>query len=162
MDGRSESLVLSHLPVGDIVLMFPSRLGRGHRDSVTNKTMGAVCSPQERRAAAAKTRCGVNRNVVAGDAAVLRTKLRARLPRPGRSPPTGGGTALWHRSRQKRGHRGSDANKNRGAVCSPQELSIKKYSSSRQMSTTSVRDEEFFHVLPPCLGKTQFCPAHFP
>ena len=99
---------------------------------------------------------------------------RARLPV--------GGIALWHRSRQKRGHRDSVTNKTIGAICSPQEcvycgsvakkigarsalrkeLSIKKYSSSRQMSTTSVRDEEFFHVLPPCLGKTQFCPAHFP
>ena len=98
-----------------------SRQKRGHRDSVTNKTIGAVCSPQERRAAAAKTRCGVNRNVVAGDAAVLRTKLRARLPRPGRSPPTGGGTALWHRSRQKRGHRDSVTNKTIGAICSPRE-----------------------------------------
>ena len=83
MDGRSESLVLSHLPVEDIALMFPSRLGRGHRDSVTNKTIGAICSPQERvgrgrRAAAAKTRCGVNRNVIAGDAAVSRIKTGAR------------------------------------------------------------------------------------
>ena len=83
LDGRSESLVLSHLPVGDIALMFPSRLGRGHRDSVTNKTMGVICSPQERvgrgqRVAAAKTRCGVNRNVIAGDAAVSRIKTGAR------------------------------------------------------------------------------------
>jgi hypothetical protein len=83
LDGRSESLVLSHLPVGDIALMFPSRLGRGYRDSVTNKTMGVICSPQERvyrgrRIAAAKTRCGVNRNVIAGDAAVSRIKTGAR------------------------------------------------------------------------------------
>ena len=78
MDGRSESLVLSHLSVEDIALMFPSRLGRGYRDSVTNKTMGVICSPQERRAAAAKTRCGVNRNVIAGDAAVSRIKTGAR------------------------------------------------------------------------------------
>ncbi len=106
---------------GGTALWHRSRQKRGHRDSVTNKTIGAVCSPQERRAAAAKTRCGVNRNVVAGDAAVLRTKLRARLPRPGRSPPTGGGTALWHRSRQKRGHRDSVTNKTIGAVCSPRE-----------------------------------------
>ena len=135
-----------------------SRQKRGHRDSVTNKTIGAVCSPQERRAAAAKTRCGVNRNVVAGDAAVSRTKLRARLPRPGRSPPTGGGTALWHRSRQKRGHRDSVTNKTIGAICSPRELSIKKYSSSRQMSTTSVRDEEFSTCCHPAWAKHSFAP----
>ena len=78
MDGRSESLVLSHLPVEVIALWHRPRQKRGYRDSVTNKTMGVICSPQERRAAAAKTRCGVNRNVIAGDAAVSRIKTGAR------------------------------------------------------------------------------------
>ena len=83
MDGRSESLVLSHLPVEDIALWHRPRQKRGYRDSVTNKTMGVICSPQERvcrgrRIAAAKTRCGVNRNVIAGDAAVSRIKTGER------------------------------------------------------------------------------------
>ena len=77
LDGRSESLVLSHLPVGDIALMFPSRLGRGHRDSVTNKTMGVICSPQER----------VCRGSVAN-------KTQSATSRPGRGPPPGGDIVL--------------------------------------------------------------------
>ncbi len=55
----------------------------GMADNVTKETAGAACSPQERvyrgrRIAAAKTRCGVNRNVIAGDAAVSRIKTGAR------------------------------------------------------------------------------------
>ena len=98
LDGRSESLVLSHLPVGVIVLWHRSRQKRGYRDSVTNKTMGVICSPQERvcrgrRIATAKTRCGVNRNVIAGDAAVSRIKNGARhAARQG--PPPGGDIVL--------------------------------------------------------------------
>ena len=38
----------AHLPVGDIALWHRSRQKRGHRDSVTNKTIGAICSPRER------------------------------------------------------------------------------------------------------------------
>ena len=140
-----------HLPVGDIALWHRSRQKRGHRDSVINKTIGAICSPQERVcrgsganknqdascstyrwgtsrcgivrdknggiatvsptkpwarsalrgsacAAAAKTRCGVNRNVVAGDAAVSRRKS-GRVLLPARAHLPVGGIALWHRSR---------------------------------------------------------------
>ena len=77
MDGRSESLVLSHLPVGVIVLWHRSRQKRGHRDSVTNKTMGAICSPQER----------VYRGSVAN-------KTQSATSRPGRGPPPGGDIVL--------------------------------------------------------------------
>ena len=67
-----------HLPVGEVALAGSARgqialwcysqhncVGR---DSVTNKTRGASCRPQvrRRRVAAAKPRCSVNRNIIAG------------------------------------------------------------------------------------------------
>ncbi len=88
----------ARLPVGVIVLWHRSRQKCGHRDSVTNKTMGVICSPQERvcrgrRIAAAKTRCGDTRNVMAGDAEVSRIKTGARhAARQG--PPPGGDIVL--------------------------------------------------------------------
>ena len=112
--------------------------------------------------AAAKTRCGVNRNVVAGDAAVLRTKLRARLPRPGRSPPTGGGTALWHRSRQKRGHRDSVTNKTIGASCSPQGAVYKKILLLPPNVNDIGQGRGVFPRVATLLGQNTVLPRSFP
>ena len=75
---RAASCRCHHLPVGEVALAGSARgqialwcysqhncVGR---DSVTNKTRGATCPPQERvrRVAAAESRCGVNRNIIAG------------------------------------------------------------------------------------------------
>ena len=105
------------LPPEDIALRYQSRPICVRRDSVTNKTKGAACSPLGaplpggyprgaplgsllhpflsrkgwRAVPAAKPRCGFNRNKVAGIAYSVSNKTKGASSRPGRGPPAGGG-----------------------------------------------------------------------
>ena len=90
----------THLPVEDVADRRYAQQNRGRRGKVSNKTQGASCSPPGARetrqchkqnpgrdlpAARRATyrwrtpRCGVNRNMAAGDAAMSQTKPRARF-----------------------------------------------------------------------------------
>ena len=71
-----------HLPVGDTALWCQSQRNCEHREQCLKQNSGRDLLAARRAGfRRGKSRCGVNRNVIAGDAAMSRTGLGARFAR---------------------------------------------------------------------------------